>query len=174
MLCFDEGSGNLLSVEYPRSENQNPRDISRIEYSAFNKVGERRIPFEVRAFKDRTVVLTAKTLEMTPISEENPVLFVAPTNSEFWSQCDDMQSPELVSHVQPRYPSSARSNREKGRVIFYAVVESDGALSHLTLIQRATPALEWAAEEAIRQWHYKPAACGSTPIRVKTSISTDF
>src|SRR6266513_3074674 len=25
-----------------------------------------------------------------------------------------------------------------------------------------------------RHWHYKPAACGQTPIRVETSIATDF
>jgi hypothetical protein len=31
-----------------------------------------------------------------------------------------------------------------------------------------------AAADAIRQWRYKPAACGSTPIRLETSISVDF
>jgi len=111
---------------------------------------------------------------MTPITEDSPALFVTPTNSEFWPQCVDMQNPELVDRVQPKYPTSARSNGEQGRVVFYAVIESDGTLSHLTIIQRATPSLESAAAEAIRQWHYKPAACGSTPIRVETSIPVDF
>ena len=59
-------------------------------------------------------------------------------------------------------------------LVFYAVIEADGTLSHLTLIQRATPSLESAAADAIRQWHYKPATCGSTPIRVETSIPVDF
>src|SRR6266568_237091 len=77
----------VLRVEYPRAENQNPPDISRIEYGAFNKVGERRIPFEVRAFRDRTVVATVKVMEMTPITVEDPALFLAPPNSEFWSEC---------------------------------------------------------------------------------------
>jgi outer membrane biosynthesis protein TonB len=54
------------------------------------------------------------------------------------------------------------------------VIEADGTLSHLTLIQRATPALESAAAEAIRQWHYKPAVCGLTAIRMETSIPVDF
>jgi outer membrane biosynthesis protein TonB len=44
----------------------------------------------------------------------------------------------------------------------------------MTIIHRATPDLEAAAVEAIRHWHYKPAACGQTPIRVETSIATDF
>jgi TonB family protein len=174
VLCFDEAHGNLLSVEYPRSENQNPPAISRIEYSAFNMVGDKRIPFEVRAFRDRTVVATAKVLDVTPATEVNSALFATPTNSEFWPQCDDMQDPELVGRVQPEYPATARSNGEQGRVVFYAVIESDGTLSHLTLIQRATPALQSAAAQAIRRWRYKPAACGSTPIRLETSLPVDF
>jgi outer membrane biosynthesis protein TonB len=44
----------------------------------------------------------------------------------------------------------------------------------MTIIQRAPPDLEAAAVEAIRHWHYKPATCGQTPIRVETSIATDF
>jgi TonB family protein len=174
ILCFDEANGNLLSVEYPRSENQNPPDISRVEYGAFNKLGDKRIPYEVHAFRDRTVVLTAKILDVTPITEDSAGLFVTPVHSEFWPQCNDIQNPELVNRVQPRYPASARSNGEQGRPVFYAVIETDGTLSHLTLIQRATPALESAAADAIRQWHYKPAVCGSMPIRTETSIQVDF
>jgi TonB family protein len=173
ILCFDEGSGNLLSVEYPRFENQNPPEISRVEYSAFGKLGDKRIPYEVHAFRDRTVVITAKILGVTPITD-NPGLFVTPANSEFWPQCNDMQIPELVTRVPPKYPTRARSNGEQGRVVFYAVIEADGTLSHLTLIQRATPALESAAADAIRQWHYKPAVCGSVPIRTETSVPVDF
>ena len=174
VLCFDEASGSLLSIEYPRSENQNPPDISRVEYSAFNKLGEKRIPYEVRAFRERTAILTTKVTDVTPIAEGDVAPFSPPANSEFWPQCDDMQNPELVNRVQPQYPANARTNGEQGRVVYYAVIETNGTLSHLTLIQRATPTLELAASDAIRQWRYKPAACGSTPIRVQTSIPVDF
>jgi TonB family protein len=174
ILCFDDATGNLLSVEYPELEHQNPPDISRIEYSEFNKVGERRIPFEVRAIRGRTVVAAVKVLEIKQTTDENPSLFVAPKDSERWTQCDEMKTPELLNHVNPNYPPTARRNGEQGRVIFYAVIEEDGMLSHLTLIQRATPTLESAAAEALRQWRYKPAACGHIPIRLETSIPVDF
>jgi hypothetical protein len=75
ILCFDDATGNLLSVEYPRLEHQNPPNISRIEYSEFNKVGERRIPFEVRAFRDRTAVVAVRVLESKPTTDENLALF---------------------------------------------------------------------------------------------------
>lgn len=83
VLCFDEDNGSLLSVEYPRSENQTPPDISRVEYSAFNKLGDKRIPYEVHAFRDRTTLVTAKVTDVTPITEVDPAPFTPPTNSEF-------------------------------------------------------------------------------------------
>jgi outer membrane biosynthesis protein TonB len=58
--------------------------------------------------------------------------------------------------------------------MFYAVIESDGSVSHLVLIHKATPTLEAAAAEAIRQWRFEPAVCGATPVRVETSIGVDF
>jgi len=174
ILCFDDAAGNLLSVEYPRLDHQNPPEISRIEYSEFNKIGDRRIPFEVRALRDRTVVAAVKVLEVKPTTDEDPALFIAPTYSERWTQCDEIATPELLNRVHPNYPPTARRNGEQGRVIFYAVIEEDGTLSHLTLIQRATPTLESSAAEALRQWRYKPAACGQIPIRTETSLPVDF
>jgi hypothetical protein len=170
ILCFDETTGDLLSVEYLRLESQNPPAISRIEYSSFRNVGEKRVPFETHAFRDDKVVATIKVLEIAPTTEEKPSLFVAPANSEFWAQCDDMQAPELVRIVQPK---NIASIRDQGRTVFYAVIEADGTLSHLTVIQRSTPALESAIADALRQSRFKPAACASTPIRVETSIPID-
>ena len=174
ILCFDEASGDLVSVEYPKSEYLNAPDISRIEYTAFNNIGERRIPFEVRAFKDRKTIASAKIVELAKTTDDVPAQFDVPTGSEFWPQCTDMQSAELVDRVSPRYPASARSHGQEGRVGFYAVIEADGTLSHLTIIQMASSELEAAAGDAIRQWRYKPASCGSVPVRVETSVSTDF
>jgi TonB family protein len=174
ILCFAEATGDLVRVEYPRKENQNPPEISRIEYSAFQDVGEKHVPYEILAFRNSKVVATVKVLEVAPLAKADPSLFVAPTDSEFWAQCDDMEEPQLIGRVQPQYPLSARSNGKEGRVMFYAVIEADGTLSHLTIIHRADAVLESSAADAIRQWHYKPATCGSTPIRLEISTSTDF
>jgi hypothetical protein len=95
-LCFDGASGNLLSVEYPKNENGNSPSISRVEYGAFQDVGEKHFPFEIHAFRDKTVIITVKVLEKKPVVEENPSSFVRTTNSEFWAHCDDMQEAEVV------------------------------------------------------------------------------
>jgi TonB family protein len=174
IMCFDDTNGTLASVEYPTGENQNPPEISRIEYGAFRAVGAKLVPYEIRALKDRKVIAIVEVLEIGKISEESPSTFNVPTNADFWPQCDDPQLAELINRVQPAYPAKARANHEQGRVIFYAVIETDGSLSHTTIIRRADLDLEAAAVEALRHWHYKPAACGQTPIRVETSLAIDF
>jgi TonB family protein len=174
ILCFDEGTGALLSVEYPTGERQNPPEISRVEYSAFNTVAGKLVPYEVRALKDGKVVLAIKVLEVAKITEENPARFSVPANAEFWTQCDDMEPAELVEHVQPTYPPSARANFKQGRVILYAVIETDGSLSHMAIIHTAAPDLDAAAFEAVSHWRYKPLLCGQALARLEISIPVDF
>lgn len=174
VLCFDATNGGLLSVDHPMAENQDPPEISRVEYSEFKNLGDKLIPYQIHAFRGRKMSVTAGVTEMTPITEADPGLFAPPTNSDFWPVCNDVQSAELVNRVQPIYPTSARSKHEEGTVVFYGVVEADGTISHLTLIQGASPSLQSAAADAVRQWRYKPASCGSTPIRIPYSIRVSF
>jgi TonB family protein len=173
-LCFDDVSGVLVSVEYPQHENQNPPEVSRIEYGEFKTVAKNLIPYEARALHDRKVIVAIKVQEIEKVTEEDATLFNPPEEAELWNQCDDVQDAELTNRVQPIYPPSARANHEAGRVILYAVIEADGSVSHITVVQRAARQLEAAAVDAVRQWHYKPAMCGQTPIRLETNIEIDF
>jgi TonB family protein len=173
-LCFDDSTGNFLSAEFPTHEHQNAPQISRIEFSTFKPVGGKTLPFEMRALDGRKTVALVKVLDLTQNIEPAATLFGQPEGSEFWASCDGVQPAELANHISPKYPQEARLKHEYGRVSFYAVIEADGNPSHLTLIQNATPLLEAAAADAIRQWHYKPPTCGSTPIRTSTEIEVDF
>jgi TonB family protein len=174
ILCFDEGTGALLSVEYPTDDRQNPPEISRIEYGAFNTVAGKLVPYEVRALKDGKVILAITILEITKITKENPARFSVPAKAEFWTQCDDMEPAELLEHVQPKYPPSARANLEQGRVILYAVIEVDGSLSHVAVIHTVGPDLDAAAFEAVSHWRYKPLLCGQALARLEISIPVFF
>ena len=174
-MCFDETSGALASIEYPGGQHQNPPDISRIEYGEFTSVAGKLVPREIRALKDRKVIAAVRVLEIAKITEENPSLFNAPAKAEFWAQCDDRKEADLlVGSVLPTFPASATANRESGRVILYAVIEADGSLSKAQVIRDATLDMDAAALQAVRQWHFRPAACGLTPIRVETSFYIDF
>ena len=173
VLCFDEANGALISIEYPRFNGLSP-DISNIEFGAFNFVAGKLVPYEARAMRGRKVIASVKILEVSKISGENSGRFTIPENAEYWGHCDDMRNPELVEKVLPKYSPSARRNHEEGRVSLYAVIEADGSLSNITLLNQATPSLEAATLAAVRHWRYKPAACGQMPIRLETRITTEF
>jgi TonB family protein len=174
ILCFSEDTGVLLSMEYPRAENQSLPEISRIDYSSFNTIAGKLVPHEVQALRDGKLVASVKVLEIAKVTEINSALFTMPDSSEFWAHCDDMRQPELADRVAPTYPQSARESRASGRVVLYVVVEADGKLSNLTVIHHANSALEASSVEAVRQWRYKPAACGQAPIRLEAEIDVDY
>jgi len=173
ILCFDENNGALIGIEYPQNDRQAPPPISRIEFGAFRSVGGKLVPFEVRALKDGKSVATVKVLEITEVKEVKPALFNLPSDSVLWRQCDDMQDAQPIERVPLNYSPLMRMMVAK-RVILYAIVEEDGSLSHVTVIQGANPDMNTAASDAFRRWRYKPAQCGQTPIRVETSMYFDF
>jgi hypothetical protein len=173
VLCFDESNGALIGIEYPQTDRQAPPPISRVEFSAFHSVGAKLVPFEIRAFKDGKTLATVKVLEVTEVKEVNTALFNPPADAVLWPQCDDMQDAEPVERSPMNYSPAIRTFGAK-RVILYAVVEENGSLSHVTVIQGANPGMNTAAVEAFRHWRYKPAQCGQTPIRLETSMYFDF
>jgi len=171
-LCFDTANGTLASIDFATEEI--PVEISRIEYTDFHLVAGKQIPYEIRALQGGTELISVKMAEISETWAKHPARFAVPANADFWPYCDDLRYPELVDRVPPKYPPGALASRAQGRVIFYAVIESDGSLSHLAVIQRAAPDLQAAALEALQQWRYQPAACHETPVRVETSIAVAF
>jgi TonB family protein len=173
VLCFDESNGALVGIEYPQNDRPAPPPIFRIEFGAFHSVGAKLVPFEIRAVNDGKTVATVKVLEITEVKEINTALFNPPSDAVLWLQCDGMQDAEPVERVPLNY-SPAIPTFGATRVILYAVIEENGSLSHVTVIQGANPDMNTAAVEAFRRWRYKPAQCGQTPIRVETSMYFDF
>jgi TonB family protein len=173
-LCFETARGVLVSVEYHKRENRNPPLISRVEYGAFTAVGDKWLPYEIRASGGREARIGVKILGIANLSGENDLRFDPPSDAELWPQCDDMTEPELINHVHPVYPSGVRAKGEEGHVAIYAVVETNGSLSHLTVTNRAAKDLEVAAVQAVNQWRFKPAACGQTAVRKETIFTVDF
>ena len=173
-LCFDDSNGALIGIEYPQDSYQAPPLISRIEFGTFHSVGGKLFPYDVRALNDGKVIAAVKVREITEPKELNAALFSPPANSVLWPQCDDMQDAEPTYRVRVNYSSAAHVHGVRGKVILYAVVEADGSLSNVTVIRGIRPDLNTAVLEAVRQWRYKPAQCGQTPIRVETSLSFDI
>lgn len=158
-LCFDGSTDDLLSVEYPAHP-----EVSRIEYSSFKTVYGKSVPFEIQGFHGRnpSLVMTITKIENMP--EHDAGLFEQPAASEFWATCDEVTVADLKHMV---FPDSPRPVEFTKSVTLYLVVEPNGLPSHITVIQGSDSGLERAAIAAARQWRYKPAMCGDTPVRAE-------
>ena len=85
----------------------------------------------------------------------------------------NVQQAMLVSQPKPVYPPLARQARISGVVRFNAIIGTDGRIQNLTLVQ-GHPLLVPSAQEAVKQWVYKPTLLNGEPVEVVTQIDVNF
>jgi protein TonB len=79
----------------------------------------------------------------------------------------------LINKVQPVYPAEAKRMHVEGRVVIDAMVNIDGRLDQLQLVD-GDPRLAPAALEAVRKWRYTPFSLNGKPIPKQTRITISF
>ena len=80
---------------------------------------------------------------------------------------------QLVSRIEPRYPSLAVQTKTEGTVRLHAIISRDGSINSLDVIS-GHPLLVQAALEAVRQWRYRPTMLSGEPVEVETFITVVF
>jgi len=84
-----------------------------------------------------------------------------------------VQQANLIRQPKPVYPPLAKQARIQGVVRFNAIIGKDGTIQNLTLIS-GHPLLVPAAQEAVKQWLYKPTLLNGEPVEVATVIDVNF
>jgi protein TonB len=102
-----------------------------------------------------------------------PASRVATPAAERTSVSPDMASTVVMRSVQPEYPMLARQMRVQGSVILQALIGRDGMIQDLRVLS-GPPILAGAAQEAVRQWHFKPHYVGAQPVETRASITVNF
>jgi TonB family protein len=81
---------------------------------------------------------------------------------------------EVVSRpVNPGYPLLARQMKVQGSVILRAFIGRDGLIQDLRVLS-GPPILASAAEEAVKQWHFKPHYQGAEAVETQAKITVNF
>jgi TonB family protein len=81
--------------------------------------------------------------------------------------------PELRQTVDATYPLLGQHTRVEGSVILQAVIGTDGIIENLRVL--SGPAiLSTAAEQAVRQWRFKPYLQNGQPVETKAKITVNF
>jgi protein TonB len=84
-----------------------------------------------------------------------------------------VRPPEKVHHVNPVYPPIALSARVKGIVILEALIGEDGRVRDVRVL-RSTPLLDRAAEDAVKQWRFRPPLLNDQPVAVLMTVTVSF
>ncbi len=84
--------------------------------------------------------------------------------------------PRIGRKVQPEFPAAARPGRDECRVTLSAVVEKDGTVGEVTVLESTNRGLgfEESAVEAVKKWRYKPGRLGDKPVRIYFTLTVDF
>jgi TonB family protein len=80
---------------------------------------------------------------------------------------------QLISRVEPPYPTLAVQARVEGAVVLHATISRDGRITSLEVVS-GHPFLVKAALDAVRQWRYRPTMLNGEPVEVETSITVIF
>ncbi len=84
-----------------------------------------------------------------------------------------VQARNLEHEVTPEYPPLARQARIQGTVRFMVVVGKEGTVQNMQLVS-GHPLLVAAAQDAIRQWRYRPTLLNGNPVEVTTQVDLNF
>jgi periplasmic protein TonB len=80
----------------------------------------------------------------------------------------------LVRKVEPQYPQMAKIARVQGAVVLAALIGKDGTIQNLHVVSTASPLLNQAALDAVKQWKYKPYILNGEPVEVDTNVTVNF
>ena len=86
----------------------------------------------------------------------------------------NVSAEQLVVHtVRPEYPLLARQAKVQGSVILQALIGKDGVIQNLRVLN-GPPILASAAEDAVRQWRFKPHVVGQDTVETSAKITVNF
>lgn len=81
---------------------------------------------------------------------------------------------EVVTHpAKPGYPLLARQMKVQGSVIMRALIGKDGMIQDLHVLS-GPRILASAAQDAVRQWHFKPHYVGDDAVETQANITVNF
>lgn len=109
------------------------------------------------------------------VAESQPLPIVQPVQPEKHPLkiSQGVLEAQLISRVEPPYPSLAIQTRTEGAVQLHAIISRDGHITSLEVIS-GHPFLVKAALDAVRQWRYRPTMLNGEAVEVETTITVIF
>ena len=108
---------------------------------------------------------------MTDIATQNAANVTSNAAERVQMSADTTQ---VVTHpVKPGYPLLARQMKVQGSVVLRALISKEGTIQDLHVV--SGPAiLASAAQDAVRQWRFKPHYVGNEAVETQANITVNF
>ncbi len=167
-------------TEITRNEQKPPEQPQKVEVKVFNDIldivtNDAKITTDI-SFEDFADDLEITTqvveVEEEEIEDDQPFIKVEKMPS---FQGGDLNKFRNWVHERVRYPQIAQENGVSGKVVLSFVVEKDGTLTNIEVLQSPDRSL---ADEAVRvlktspKW--EPGQQRNQPVRVKYTLPVDF
>jgi TonB family protein len=143
------------------------------EYSDYSSFDNLRLPLRIRGIENGSPVFE---LSLT-----------AAQGLTAGASADDLSDPGLVlgwckgltrsvsdKKIPPHYPEGARQSHHEGTVDLCGIIAADGHLRDLRVVRSAGPELDAASLDAVSQWTFIPAMCGTSPVTSETVIPVHY
>jgi TonB family protein len=96
-----------------------------------------------------------------------------PTNAAELNRIPSAAVPELQQTIVSNVPVLGQHSRVEGSVVLQAIVGADGNIENLRVV--SGPAiLSSAAQQAVREWRFKPYLQNGQPVETKARITVNF
>jgi TonB family protein len=82
--------------------------------------------------------------------------------------------PRVLHTAKPVYSGAARAANVEGSVIVESIIDQEGCIQKLSLLQGVHPDLDQAALDAVQQWVFDPARRGEEPVPVYYVLTVGF
>jgi TonB family protein len=129
-----------------------------------------------QAHAGEPLVLEARLVPAAPdakLAEPEPPT-PPPASSEPVDLGEVMTPPRLVSGEAARYPEAARRLQIEGSVLVDVVVEPDGTVGRVNVLESAGSILDLAVITAVRSWRFEPARVEGQAVRVRWQFRQTF
>jgi protein TonB len=85
-----------------------------------------------------------------------------------------VSAPQLLFKVEPQYSEEARKAKFQGTVTLYIEVDTSGRAINIRVVQSLGLGLDEKAEEAVKQWKFRPGYKDGKPVTVAATIQVNF
>lgn len=107
-------------------------------------------------------------------AENGPPATASPGPDIIYTVGGGVTAPKAIKAVDPEYSEEARRKHIAGNVTLMLVVEPDGTVSNIRVIQALGYGLDEKAIEAVHKWRFEPGTKDGKPVRVQLAIGMSF